>query len=242
LTTSLEPFRKLRGRKKKPPVVAVFFTSNMSKTDSGDAVGTDKEKQANNLKDTLIKGINKKNSGKDPNLQELPFQKNVSSEVGLKDSNNIAIETNLSGNNDQHRLANLRTKGCSVDSRSVSSSNSAEKRKRETGKTVESISLSGFNHSRESSSRRGPSRDGTSLIPGRVNSKLAESASSNKAPETVVSGSGSSLMRADDLYPLKAPWPEDPGASRTLQRWPTMLKTSQTQGVFLASTLRSRPV
>ena len=47
----------------------------MSKTDSGDAVGTDKEKQANNLKDTLIKGINQKISGKDPNLQELPFQK-----------------------------------------------------------------------------------------------------------------------------------------------------------------------
>ena len=179
-------------------MVAVFFTSNMSKTDSGDAVGTDKGKQANNLKDSSIKGFNQKISGKDPNLQELPFQKNVSSEVGLKDSNNIATETNLSGNNDQHRLANLRTKGCSVDSRSVSSSNSAEKRKRETDKTVESISLSGYNHSRESSSRRGPSRDGTSLIPGRVNSKLAESASSNKAPETVVSGSGSSLMRADD--------------------------------------------
>jgi hypothetical protein len=170
----------------------------MSKTDSGDAVGTDKEKQANNLKDSSIKGINQKISGKDPKSQELPFQKNVSSEVGLKDSNNIATKTKLLGNVDQQRLANLRTKGSNVDSRSVGSSNSAEKRKRETGKTVESISLSGINHSRESSSRKLPSRDGISLIPGRVSGKLAESASSNKAPETVVSGSGSSLMRADD--------------------------------------------
>ena len=80
----------------------------------------------------------------------------------------MTTEADLSENNDQHRLANLRTKGRSMGSRSVSSSNLAEKWKRETGKTVESISLSGFNHSRESSSRRGPSRDGTSLIPGRV--------------------------------------------------------------------------
>ncbi len=86
----------------------------MSKTDSGDAVGTDKEKQVNNLKDTLIKGINQKISGKDPNLQELPFQKNVSSEVGLKDSNNVTTEKDLSGNIDQHRLAVARTQDLSA--------------------------------------------------------------------------------------------------------------------------------
>ena len=54
------------------------------------------------------------------------------------------------------------------------------------------------NRSGDISSRRKPSRDGTSLIPGRVKGKLAESASSSKTLEAVVSGGGNSPMRADD--------------------------------------------
>ena len=67
----------------------------MSKTDLGDSAGAGNQKQATNFKDALIKGINKKISEKDPNPQELNFQKILSPESGQLSPNGTTIDGKL---------------------------------------------------------------------------------------------------------------------------------------------------
>ena len=169
----------------------------MSKTDLGDSAGAGNQKQATNFKEAFINGINQKISEKDPNPQELNFQKILSPESGQLSPNDTTIDGKLIRIKDRHGLPNVGAKSSNEDSRSVSSTKSAEKRKRVTGKSDESISKIGINYSGEVSGRKKSGREGTSLIPGRGISKLAESASSTKTLETVASGGENSLVQAD---------------------------------------------
>ena len=118
-------------------------------------------------------------------------------ESGQLSPNDTTINGNLIRNKDRHGLPNVGAKSSNEDSRSVSSAKSEEKRKRVTGKSDESISKIGINYSGEVSGRKKSGREGTSLIPGRGISKLAESASSTKTLETVASGGEHSLVQAD---------------------------------------------
>jgi hypothetical protein len=99
----------------KPPVVTVFFTSNMSQTDSSEELRATEKSLGQNNNNKSINGIAGRNLENGGENQELEISKKPASEVVIKAKERASIDQGSNATIQVGSSGNLRTTGRSWD-------------------------------------------------------------------------------------------------------------------------------